>query len=140
MTSIIQPKTVKKGSKKIIKYILAIITLGITIAIITLIVHQVQLINQYGTSPKVMIFIAIESIFIFILPCIFNPQYALRRIFQPFLRGEQVHSRIYEIIPLLPLAISVEHHHPIIIRCPICHFENPGNKKRCLNCRSDLLW
>ncbi len=140
MTSINQQKTIEKKSKKTITYIVAIISLGITTTLIVLIVVQIQSITQNGISLKILIFIGLESILIFLLPCIFKPEFALRRILQPFSRGDQIQSQMDDLIPLPPLEFVPEHHHPIIIKCPVCHFENPGNRKQCLNCGSDLIW
>ncbi|MHA1718496.1 MAG: hypothetical protein ACTSWX_13000 [Promethearchaeota archaeon] len=133
-------KNSKNKKKKKPSAIIPLLSLGITVFIIYLLVNDIEAMIAGDYSSRRILLTAIESVGLFVIPLIFNPNAVKRR----FNKREQ--ARIQKEKDRLDLIIKKtvkleETFTPAVIRkCPRCGFISTGNAKVCFNCGYKLNW
>ncbi|TFH27758.1 MAG: zinc ribbon domain-containing protein [Promethearchaeota archaeon] len=123
-----------KSKSVYVKVIAPILSIASIVSLLLLIFWDIQLINSGDYPQSTITALVIESILLFLLPCLFNPRAIKKRLDGSGKRPQQVDSDVLALKIEKEIRFSESYRPNLVIKCPKCKFENPSKAKICYNC------
>ncbi len=117
-----------------VRLIAPILSLTSTFSLLFLIFRDMGIIRSGDYPQSVITALVIESVLLFLLPCLFNPQAIKKRLGDPEKKTKKVKPKDFDVKIEQLIRFTNTYTPNAIVKCPKCKFENSSRSKICLNC------